>query len=68
MKQSTQDLEIKAIDTKLLIEFEILCKKKNSNFRKVLLEFMEKSVLKGFEDGVISKQDIDNYKVEIEEY
>jgi len=68
MKTQTTDLEMKAIDSDLLIYFEILCKKADTNLRKELIDYMMKKVNEALKEDQITIEDKNSYEFETEEY
>ena len=68
MENQTTDLEIKSVNSDLLIYFEILCKKNQANIRKELIDFLEARVNEALKNNIITPNDRNNYKFEIEEY
>lgn len=68
MENQTTDLEIKGVNSDLLIYFEILCKKMKSNLRKEFIDFMDRKVTEALKNNQITPEDKNNYIIEIEEY
>ncbi|MFA6925289.1 MAG: hypothetical protein WC223_13670 [Bacteroidales bacterium] len=68
MENKKTDIEIKGINSDLLIYFEILCKKTNTSIRNEIITFIDSRVNEALKKNIISPKDKDNYKIEIEEY